>query len=442
MSKRLSVTILLFLLLFGTITASAATTRHDLNSGGFWSSPVEAAPMKFIDFERGADGILHILGFDSCCPGQIQYARRDLAGVWGSVEIVDSDMDSSRPWEGDMALSSDGTAHVIWTDTEGGANHKVNYAKRNPAGTWTTPVPLSDPAHNAAGLSLLVNNDSQLYASWFSYGTAGLYTRYQVGGNWGAVQRVDNSIGGPSHPVMLLDVQQNVHYFWYNGSVAIENTGIFYRKLTAGNTWEAVVPISGPPAAPGNSANLFASLDGPNLYVTWGFQEGSYQNIYFADYTGGSWHNPVQLNTENASWYPQYIGAAGDNVYIISGDNTSQSHTLRFRLSGGSWTSEPLPFVGINARVIAHVSPNNTFHLVWDNVSVADIQYRFRQGLNPWSASENISGIIFYGKEVIKQQGLHLDMVWEDNGSDSIYSHALALPTNLPPQGYIPAVFK
>jgi hypothetical protein len=54
MSKRLSVTILLFLLLFGTITASAATTRHDLNSGGFWSSPVEAAPIKFIDFERGA----------------------------------------------------------------------------------------------------------------------------------------------------------------------------------------------------------------------------------------------------------------------------------------------------------------------------------------------------------------------------------------------------
>jgi hypothetical protein len=448
MFKRLPITLLLFLLLFNSITSAAAgTTGSDPDNGAFWSEPVVAAPIQLIDLERGADGILHLVGFTNCCPAQVQYARRDLAGVWRNVEIVDSNIDSGQKWEGDLAVAGDGTAHVIWLDKEGGANYKVNYAKRSPAGTWTAPVPLSDPAHNATGLSLLANHSSQLYASWVSYGTAGFYTRYQAGGNWGAVERVDNNTGGPSRSVMLLDAQQNIHYFWYNYAAAIENTGVFYRKLTTGNTWNPVVPVSGPPAAaPGSAATLFATYEGSNLYATWSFQEGSYQNIYFADFVGGSWNSPIQLNTDIASWYPQFIGVVGNNVTIISGDNTSHTHTFRFRPSGGAWISEPLPFVGINARVLGHVSTGNiTFHLVWDHWDFpgGNIEYRSRQNSGPWSAIENISGyIVGYGQEVIKQQGIHLDMVWQNIAGETMYSHALIVTTNLPPQLYTPAVFK
>ncbi|MFZ0548606.1 MAG: hypothetical protein WAM60_24365 [Candidatus Promineifilaceae bacterium] len=446
MSKRFALISVLFLLIVSTVSISAAgTADENVPDGSFWSPPETAGDFSLLDFERGADGIIHMIGRKtSCCPYEIYYTQRDLAGNWSSPVPIDDDVELSRFGEGDLVVSNDGTVHAIWVDKEGSADHKAKYAKRTPNGSWSAPITISGANQDAAHVTLLINDSNELYASWFSYGIAGLYSRHQVGGVWGNIERVDDNQAATGS-VMLMDSQQNVHYFWYYESVPHpENAGVFYRKQSADDSWGSVIPVSDAPDAPGIATLLFATVDsqnGQDLYVTWGFEEGSDQNIYFAEFTNGTWKDQVKLNTTNSSFYPVFLGGSSNNVYIISGDNSTQTHTFYFRPSGGSWTSEPMGFLGTTPRAFGLVSRENTFHLVWrttDNQS----HYRSRQNLEPWSAIEAISGNIVDGQRIIKQRGINLDMAWQAGSGSIKYSHGLSLFTDLPPQQYIPGMFK
>ena len=443
MSKRQLIIIIVFLGLFSSLTLTAANAKSSkLLNGGFWSTPVEAAQIRFTDLERGPDGIIHLLGFDDCCPGQILYTQRDLGGNWISPETVDNDVDSFHTWQGDLAVGSDGTAHAIWTDQEGGSNHKVKYAQRPSGGSWTSPITISDPAHDVNDLALLINSSNQLYASWISYGTPGFYTRHQVGGIWGAIQRVDMN-QPPLNPIMLMDSQQNVHYFWLSGSQSDEYK-VYYRRQTADNNWGSVTPISNSHTQNTDTPSpLFATLEGQNIHATWAFERNFIHEMYYAEYSGGSWSSPQQLNSGTDSQHARFLGAASGNVYIISYSVDDQSFSYYFRPSGGSWTDEPINFMGTMPRILALVSTDNTFHLVWDTSSDS-IQYRFRQNLAPWSAIEPVGSHIGFGgvNNTIKQKGQYIDMGWENNGLDSSYAYAQIQLTNLPPQSYIPAVLK
>ena len=87
MSKRITIILIFFLFLFSSLTISVAKAKNSkILSGGFWSTPIEAAPIRFTDLERGPDDIIHLLGFDSCCPGEMLYTQRDLGGTWSNTE--------------------------------------------------------------------------------------------------------------------------------------------------------------------------------------------------------------------------------------------------------------------------------------------------------------------------------------------------------------------
>jgi hypothetical protein len=350
-------------------------------------------------------------------------------------------MDSSRPWEGDLAVSSNGTAHAIWTDQEGGSNHKVKYAQRPSGGSWTSPITISDPAHDAFELALLITNSNQLHVGWAAYGTPGLYTRLTVNGSWGSTQQVDMN-QPPLYPIMLIDLQQNIHFFWFYGSFQ-DNFRVYYRKQSADNSWGTVTPISAPHTDNTDiPPSLRATLTGENIYVTWSVEKNFQDDIYFAEYSGGNWKSPTQLDGNTDSQYPLFLGAAGGNIYIVSYNSDNQTHTFRFRPSGGSWTAEPITFLGSNPRILGLVTTDNTFHLVWDN-SNDPLQYRSSQNSDPWSGIETIdSNFGIGGYQSIKQRGIHIDMGWENNGSDSSHAEAVIQVTNLPPQSYIPAVFR
>ncbi|MFZ0547497.1 MAG: hypothetical protein WAM60_18770, partial [Candidatus Promineifilaceae bacterium] len=63
MSKRLALISVLFLLIVSTVSISAAgTADENVPDGGFWSPPETAGNFSFLDFERGADGIIHMIG--------------------------------------------------------------------------------------------------------------------------------------------------------------------------------------------------------------------------------------------------------------------------------------------------------------------------------------------------------------------------------------------
>ena len=344
---------------------------------------------------------------------------------------LDNDVDSTQPWEGDLVVSSNGTAHAIWSDQEGGSNHKVKYAQRPSGGSWTSPVTISDPAHDASKLTLLINNNDQLYASWSSFGTVGFYARHQVGGNWAAIQRVDMN-QPPLYPIMLMDSQQNVHYFWFFGSFPAEMI-VYYRRQMADNTWGPVTPISNPHTDNTDlPPRLLATIDGQNIHVTWSVEKNLQHDMYYTENTGSSWSSPIQLNNTTESQYPQFLGASGGNIYIVGYNSDDQTHRYHFRPSTGSWTAEPMNFLGPNPKIIGIVSADNTLHLVWDNINNT-LQYRSRSNLNPWSSIEPVGNNFGQGlNDTIKQTGVHLDMGWEDNGADSNYAHALIQTTNLP----------
>ncbi len=439
MSKRINIAFLLFLLIFSSIAISAASTDYISSSNNnFWSPPEIVGPLNLLDFERGPDGTIHLIGTKDCCSFQLHYTQRDLAGNWSTPEIVDNDIDTFRSsWEADLAIGTDGIVHVIWLDNPDG-QHDVQYSQRDLVGNWTSPITISETDHDDAGISLFLDSTDQLHASWFSYGPPGLFTRYQVGGNWGDIQRVDgNQI--PEDPIVLMDSQQNIHFFWFNTDS--QNRSVYYRKQFANNSFGLVTPISDPPtSAPFLHERLFASLDNQDLVVTWSYQEGVDKNIYFTEFTDGSWSSPAKLNTTNARFFPVFIGSTSNNIYLISGEEDTDVYTLHFRPSGGTWTSEPMVFLDSidDDKIVAHVSPDNTLHLLWGN----PIQYRTRQNLDNWSAIEPINSEFGLEKELIKQQGSSLYLAWRDRIQyTSSFSFGI-LDTAGPFKGYIPAVYK
>ena len=228
----------------------------------------------------GADGTLHLLQegvyyacqLDSCGPGEtliatplnaadavLQARGSALAAAWrelnGSSESVRYALRGGSGWQIetvgapqnttglDMALDSQGEAHVVWTDSvydpqAGAARTLVRYRKRGASG-WEAmeTVYQSDPGLSVSRPRLLV--DSQDRAHLFFAGANGLMYMAQAGdGSWSAPTNLLSEQNLTTFDVAM-DAQDRLHL-----AIARWGAGVFYRMKQSGawGGWQQVAP--------------------------------------------------------------------------------------------------------------------------------------------------------------------------------------------------------
>lgn len=120
---------------------------------GIWQSPILLQVSNFPDFYRGGlmaigpDDALHFIWAEQLGTTSVNamyYQTRSADGDWSNKQSLPIMDNGNRPRLEDMAVSHNGTLHVMWSRQATSSYQLVNYHQmRSPSGHWSTPALMS-----------------------------------------------------------------------------------------------------------------------------------------------------------------------------------------------------------------------------------------------------------------------------------------------------------
>jgi len=307
---------------------------------------------------------------------QIYYAD-NTSGSWSApVQITSAAVDDDQK-NPQIAVDSSGDSHLTWYGYNPTTNAYQIWYVDNTSGSW--PVPTQITSANVGNdqkspqIAMDLSGDSHL--TWYGYHpTTG--APYQIwyadntSGSW-VTTPITGAGSDQVDPQIALDSDDNSHLTWYGDDGTAQQ--IYYADNTSGWSTTPITTI----VVPGDdqrSPQIALDLD-DNSHLTWYGDDGTAQQIYYADNTTGSWPAPTPITTagggnfqvdpriavdsggdSHLTWDGKHPTSGGDEQ-VWYADNTS-----------GSWsTTQPAPITAINYQVeprIALDSGDNS-HLTW-----------------------------------------------------------------------------
>jgi hypothetical protein len=184
-------------------------------------------------------------------------------------------------FESEVAQDGAGNVYAVWTRSDG-ANFRIQYATRTPAGAWSTPVTLSDAGQGASGPIISSDPAGNAVAAWTR--SDGTNLRIQAsfkpaGGAFAAPVTVSAAAGDATAPDVSMDSTGKGLLVWtrFDGTKLRVQAAI--RSAGAGGSVGATTTLSAsgqdgfePRAEAGPDADNNASIcwtrsDGANLRV-------------------------------------------------------------------------------------------------------------------------------------------------------------------------------
>ncbi len=200
-----------------------------------------------------------------------------------------------------IALGGDGTVHLAWAGG-GGPPYDIYYAYKPVAGSWSTPVNISNMAGNTVYPSIAVDSQGKVWVAWqtsVSDTNTEVYVAYKPsGGNWSSPVKISISSKEDQNPILVIGPGDIPHVVWRNNDT---NWEILYSKFEGG-TWSAPVNVSAtsthshfPRIAADSAGNLFVvwedEIDGPDIFPPLEWQPvASVQARFFFDQGALSGH--------------------------------------------------------------------------------------------------------------------------------------------------------
>lgn len=288
------------------------------------SSDVNDGDSRSPDVAADAEGNLHLVWTDD---GNIDgfggdldvyYRQYDLASdTWGPVQTVSvGEEDASQ--EPAVAVTSDGSVHVVWETTDGQLG-TIRYARRNNNGQWTMPASLSDTnaARDARLPDITADPQDRLYVVWqedfspdrFTFDNDILLTVAEDNNFGPRVVVSDNILDGDSRlPQIVSDSQSRIHIAWRDTSTIFnsgENDDIFHRVYTHSDQnftdYRLVTTMPRDALSDEVAINIDPATD--DLYVVW-----------------SSLDDPNSLELDVDIYYARYIGVFGPRVLVSEGE--------------------------------------------------------------------------------------------------------------------------
>lgn len=307
----------------------------------------------------------------------IFFAERAPGGTWAASERVD---DSASGTQGLAVLrrAPDGTLHAAWMDARGGSGYDIYYASRPPGGTWSANERVNDlpgkAVVSARGPALALASDGTLYVAWSDTrnGNRDVYAASRPpGGTWGASQRLDDATNTltQENPTLAVGADGTLIAAWEHDSDGATTT-VRFAQRPPGGSWSAATDLlsgyqrryENPLLATAGDGSLTLLADERSS----GYSGTFYRVVYRYRASDGIWAAPLWLTPWGVSPAAQRPAVALDGggvAHVIWSAETNDGDGLNDRDIYAASVSPPAPRqtlwqrdVGVNTATTQPIS--------------------------------------------------------------------------------------
>ena len=296
--------------------------------------------------------------------------------------------------------------------------------------SWSsTPVNVSGNLGSSDEPDVAIDGVDNLHLVWRQDGfpdpaSGWIYYSRWNGTAWSRDNRMISPAGtenfrGALHPSIDVSTDRMPHVVWSsNNSAGVRK--ILYAHFD-GTKWIAPVAISDDSYDPNNLwtsdyPDIVINKINGHIYVVWQKYDAanSIYNIYFTEYDGSKWINPIRLGVSNGrnNVMPK-VAVGTDNVIHVVWKSAGEQKLKYCNFDGKNWISEesvPMAIIGsdLNNSLDMRVDVLNRAHIVWRNDIY--IQYIMRSN-NSWGQPETANQVIGRDLTSTTETGLFIDNI-------------------------------
>jgi hypothetical protein len=273
-----------------------------------------------------------------------------LANGWGSEErLTDDDLSSATCFPGarSMAIEEDGTAHIVWQDTDAGGSY-IRYRKRD-GGIWQVPEDITPDTCYSHSPCITMDPGGDIHVAWVDIRAGNsdvFYRSWTSGGGWSLPERVSTSAEVDFNPSLAAG-ETEVHLVWESrlgGSYRAHAVFHAYRDAVG---WSAALDVDGSAARDSYKPSLAIGADGIVNIV---YERNTANNpnelekVVHKSWDGMAWSGRTGLSSGVAYGRTPCIAAGGDtSLHVVwqDGENGVGGDIFYTRHDGTAWLGSP-----------------------------------------------------------------------------------------------------
>ena len=319
----------------------------------------------------------------------IQSSTSQSGGPWSTpVPISALGGDGAQP---QLAVDSTGLVTAIWSRLSG-SDYIIQSSTRPRGGSWSAPVPLSDPGQNAFYPQVVVDSTGSATAVWYRY----VDTHYRIqastrplGGTWSAPFNLSPAGQSANDGKIGVDANGLVTAIW------IRNSILQASNLPRGGSWSTPVNVS--------SIVLGRTASTPNLTVdstgraiaVWKGTDGSFNRVVQSSSSlqGAAWSTPSNVSTL-IPFFPEVTVDSNGLATAVWSFDDGDKHIIQSStsLNGAAWSTPVNLNATEDARDVKLTVNNNGLVTAVFSLYYGDrIQSTTSLNGAPWSTPVNLS---------------------------------------------------
>jgi hypothetical protein len=345
-------------------------------AGGAWTAPhtldAQVSGSSALDVVAGPDGTTTAAWIASVGANQaIRTATRAPGGAWSAPQSISDDVRSSE--QIDLAAGPDGTVAAIWRRYD--SSRWIVQARVRPAGgTWGPVADLSATGQDANGPRIALDGQGTAHAIWSR--SNGSRTIAQVsakpaGGGWSAAQSLSGPGFNAGNTQIAVSPAGDAVVAWTRGTTP---TSAQAATRPAGGAWSTIHDLS---VAGRTAAEPQVGIDAAgNATVLWGEEDGVWRVRAATRPAGGAWSAATTISDTSRSAFAPTLAVQPDGAAVAGwfGNEGSTSRIEAAHRAGGAWTA-PAP-VSASGRVALHpqlaLDGRGNAVMVWERATDGD----------------------------------------------------------------------
>jgi len=311
---------------------------------------------------RDSQGNLHFVWCDDTW--RIRHRIKYPNGTFSAITEVSVGQDSTY-W---VRCAMDGLnqLHITWHRSTGAGiiNNEVYHRRRNPSGTWSTQVNVSNtPSTGSIYPDIAVDGLGRVFIAWHeSVGNWDIALAIFDAGAWQPMQIVAGSSEIDAYPVLAVDAHNTLHlaYTW-------DYQEIYYRTRDAAGIWSAIVNVSN---ASGKSQDPHIAVGYDRVpHIVWHDARTGDWEYFYASTEGGVWQAPVNLSNspDTTDCYGAIAAGPDGSVHAVWQDYSSIYYSRR--AMGATWSLPAMLHTSsyLTKHAVVHVDSMADVHIAWQD---------------------------------------------------------------------------
>ena len=276
--------------------------------GAAWSQPTAISPAGvaawYPKIIAGHDDTLHVLWNQA---NDLYYANKAPGSSWSSPLNLSQAATVHIGWHYDLAATTDGSLHVVWSDTRSG-NADIYYAmKAAGAPGWEPLAPVAATPATSLGPKVVLDSRGVVHVVWHETGMdSEVYyaSKEPSAGAWSAPANVSVSAGGSQWPALAVDAGDTLHLAWQDTLPLDGQTRafiVYYATKPPGQAWSGRSEL--------DRATLLTSIPGKAQPPDLALNARGAVHVAWASMVDYKVHHTLRLDAASGWSVPQAVAA-------------------------------------------------------------------------------------------------------------------------------------